>query len=465
MGTLVSTSKPDKKPDNTKESDNRLMELSGMAAINILTDKAIRAAIKAAREAGAKKTLNDGGGLRLAVQANDTGRWRFRYWLNSRENLLSMGVYPAVTLAAARDRRDDANRLIAAGIDPSEARKADKADKAETARRAEVEALVQAGEPLPGSFEAVAREWWTAIHTAKVSPGHAERTLIRLQNDVFPFIGRRPVAEIEPPELLAVLRKIEARGAIETAHRAKDACGQVFRFGIASGYCQRNPAADLKDALKPVRSRHHAAIVDPKGVAGLLRDMDAYQGHPYTRGALALSALLFMRPGEVRQLQWAWVDLEAAVLTVPAEAMKRRREGKANGVPHVVPLAWQAVEILRDDLQPLTGDGRYVFPSLLSGERPMSDGTVRTALRRMGYDKETMTAHGFRAMARTMIAERLSVDPHVIEAQLAHAVPDALGSAYNRAQFLDQRRIMMQAWADYLDRLRRGGEVIPLRSA
>ena len=252
---------------------------------------------------------------------------------------------------------------------------------------------------------------------------------------------------------------MEARGAIETTHRIKDACGQVFRYGIAAGHCTRNPAADLRDALRPVPTRHHAAIVDPKRAGELLRDMMAYQGHPVTRAALQLSALLLLRPGEVRQLEWAWIDLDAATLTVPAEMMKRKKAEKANGVPHVVPLAPQAVAILRD-LHPLTGHGRYVFPSLRKDGRCMSENTVRSALRRMGYGNDDMTAHGFRAMARTMIAERLGIAPEVIEAQLAHAVADALGRAYNRTQYLEQRRDMMVKWAAYLDQLRDGAQVI-----
>lgn len=260
---------------------------------------------------------------------------------------------------------------------------------------------------------------------------------------------------------MSALRRVEARGAYETAHRIKDACGQVYRYGIATGVCQHNPAADLKEALRPVPTRHHAAIVDPKQGGQLLRDMMAYTGHPVTRAALALSALSLLRPGELRQLEWSWVDFDQALVTVPGELMKRKKADKGNGVPHLVPLPPQAVAILKE-LHPLTGAKRYVFPSLHTGERPMSENTVNVALRRMGYDRETMTAHGFRAMARTMIAERLGIAPEVIEAQLAHAVSDSLGRAYNRTQFLEQRRDMMNQWADYIDRLRDGAQVIAL---
>jgi integrase len=427
-------------------------------ATNLLTDTAIRAALKRATETGATVKVNDGDGLRLDCQPGGTGWWRLRYRFAGREGMLSLGTYPAVPLALARERRDEARQQIAAGVNPSATRKADKAERARLAEAQRTEAL---GLPGPDSFEAVAREWLATVHDAAVSAGHAERTRIRLENDIFPYIGRRPLAELEAPELLAALRRIEARGAIETAHRAKDACGQVFRYGIATGKCTRNPAADLRDALRPVLARHHAAIVDPVKAGELLRAMRDYAGHPVTRAALALSALLLLRPGELRQAEWSWVDMEAATLTVPAALMKRRKAEKVNGAPHIVPLAPQALTILRE-LHPLTGAGRFVFPALHTGERCMSENTVNVALRRMGFDRETMTAHGFRAMARTLIAERLGVAPEVIEAQLAHTVADALGRAYNRTTYADQRREMMARWADYLDRLRDGAQVIAL---
>lgn len=412
----------------------------------LLNDKAIRSAIRA----GSTATLNDGGGLLLIPRPPKDGWWRLRYWLNGKENRLSLGTYPTITLAVARERVTAARRLIADGIDPSEQRKANKQRDAAQAVAREIE---EAGGAPAGSFESVAREWLATVHAHKVSEGHAERTRIRLEQNVFPFIGRDPIGAIEPPSLLRVLRKIESRGTIETAHRVKDACGQVFRYGIAAGHCDRNPAADLRDALQPVPARHHAAIVDPKRGGELLRDLMAYGGHPVTCAALKLSALLMLRPGELRQMEWTWVDLDGATLTVPAETMKRSKADKANGVPHVVPLAHQAIATLRE-LQPITSHSRYVFPSLLARDRCMSENTVRGALRRMGYSNDEMTAHGFRAMARTMIAERLGIAPEVIEAQLAHAVTDALGRAYNRTQYIEQRREMMGKWADYLDTLR-----------
>jgi integrase len=429
-----------------------------MAVSDILGDKAIRAALKAAVVAGAARKINDGAGLVLEVRPNGAGWWRLRYWMAGREGMLSLGTYPETGLRDARQRRDEAKRQIAAGIDPSDARKAEKAQKE---RVREAQDLAEAGLPGPGTFEHVAREWLTTVHLAKVSEGHAERTRIRFEQDAFPYIGRRPIAEIEAPELLMVLRKVIARGAIETAHRLKDACGQVFRYAIATGAATRSPAADLRDALPPVPARHLAAIVEPKRAAELLRAMGGYAGHPVTRAALALSALLFLRPGELRQLEWSWVDLDGAAVTIPAALMKRRKDEKATGAPHVVPLAPQAVALLKD-LHPLTGTKRYVFPSLLTGERPMSENTIRTALRRMGYSNDDMTAHGFRAMARTMAAERLGIAPEVIEAQLAHAVTGPLGRAYDRTQYLEQRRDLMAKWADYLDRLKAGARVIPL---
>jgi integrase len=268
--------------------------------------------------------------------------------------MVSLGTYPETGLRDARDKRDVARKLIAAGGDPRAARKT---DKAERAQEREAQALAEAGLSGPGTFEHVARDWLTTVHGAKVSAGHAERTRIRLEQDAFPWIGRRPIGELEAPEVLQCLRRLEGRGAIETAHRIKDACGQVFRYGVAIGACQRNPAADLRDALRPVPARHHAAIVDPVGAGKLLRDVLAYEGHPVTRAALQLSALLLLRPGELRQMEWSWLDLDGATLTVPAEVMKRKKADKLDGPPHVVPLAPQALAILRELLPRAAGRG------------------------------------------------------------------------------------------------------------
>ncbi|RQO63577.1 integrase [Paucibacter sp. KBW04] len=431
-----------------------------MTGIDLLSDKAIKAALRRAQVSSKPVGVNDGGGLTLEAQPTGVGWWRLRYWVAGKASRLSVGTYPDTSLAQARRKREEARKLLASGSDPSEAKKA---EKAEAMARAGFAKLVAAGKPLPGSFEFVANEWLDKVHRAKVSEGHAERTQVRLKQDVFPWIGSRPIGEVEAPELLKLLRRVEGRGAIETTHRVKYVCGQVFRYGIATGDCSRNPAADLRDALRPVQTRHHAALVDPYEVAKLLKDMDGYSGSAITKAALTLSALLLLRPGELRHMEWAWLNLEGSVLTVPSEAMKRTRTDKLSGPPHVVPLPRQAVTVF-ETLKPLTGTGRFVFPALTTSQRCMSENTVRSALRRLGYGNEDMTAHGFRATARTMIAERLGFMPEIIEAQLAHVVGDSLGRAYNRTQYLQQRREMMQAWADYVDQLRSGAWATPIGS-
>ena len=418
------------------------------------------ATLRAIKPGDVRKRINDGDGLHLLLFVKGGAHgWRLAYSHAGRRNVLSLGTYPDTGLALARKLADEARKLLREGVDPSERRKA---GKAETARMLEAGRLVEAGLPALGSFEAVAREWLTTIHGRKVSVGHGDRTRIRLEQEVFPWLGPRPIATITAPELLVCIRRIEARGAIETAHRVNQACGQVFRYGIATGRCERDPAADLRDALAPVLVTHHAAITDPKRVGELLRAIDSYKGHGVTRAALKLAALVFQRPGELRMAEWSEIDLEAGVWNIRSDRMKRTKQEKVSGASHSVPLATQAVAIL-NDLHPLTGHGRYVFPGLRTGERPMSDAAILAALRRMGFPRDEMTGHGFRAMARTMLAERLDVDEAVIEAQLAHGVRDALGRAYNRTEFVDQRRTMMQLWADYLDRLRVGGEVVSLR--
>ncbi len=418
------------------------------------------ATIKAIKPGDVRKRLNDGDGLHLLLFVKGGAHgWRLAYSLNGTRNILSLGTYPDTGLALARRKANEIRKLVSEGTDPSDVRKAGKAAAAD---KRQAERLADSGLPPEGSFEAVAREWLTTIHSAKTTEGHSERTRIRMEQDLFPWIGRRPIGEIDAPELLACLRRVEARGAIETAHRVKNAAGQVLRYGIATGKCKRDLTADLRDALAPVQVKHHAAITDPKRAGELLRAIASYKGHGVTRAALQLAPLVFQRPGELRMAEWSEIDLDAGLWTIPSERLKRKKQEKASGQAHAVPLASQAVAILRD-LQPLTGHGRYLFPSLRTGERPMSDAAVLAALRRMGFPKDEMTGHGFRAMARTMLAERLGVAESVIEAQLAHAVSDSLGRAYNRTQFLDQRRTMMQTWADYLDRLRKGGDVVPLR--
>lgn len=413
------------------------------------TDKLTDVAIRNAKPGAKAVRLADGGGLYLEVAPTGGKLWRWKYRFGGKEKRLSVGTYPETGLREARSRRDEARKQLAAGIDPGAARKAEKASRAAASA---------------GSFEEVAREWHATVHVHKVSAGHAARTLIRLQQDVFPSVGSTPIAEIKTQALLHTLRRIESRGAIETAHRAKQACGQVFRYAIATGRAESDPSAGLTDALKPVQVEHMPAITDPKRVGELLRAIEGYEGMPATRAALQLAPLLFVRPGELRKAEWSEFDLDAGEWRIPSERMKRSKQDKANGVPHLVPLPSQAIAILRD-LHPLTGHGRYVFPSLRTGERPMSDNAVLSALRRMGFPKEEMTGHGFRAMARTMLAERLSVDEAVIEAQLAHTVSGALGRAYNRTQFAEQRHSMMQTWAGYLDQLRKGADVIPFKAA
>jgi integrase len=367
--------------------------------------------------------------------------WRLKYRFAGKEKTLALGTYPEISLSDARQRRDDARKLLAKGVDPGEVKKAQKA-----AMVAETE----------NSFEVVAREWH-AMQKGVWTAGHAERTMQRLERDIFRYIGSRPIGEITPPELLAVFRRIESRGAHETAHRARFVCGQIFRYAVATGRAERDPAADLKGALTPLKGKHHAAITDPKDVAPLLRAIDSYQGSFVVKSALLLAPLVFVRPGELRQAEWMEIDLDAAEWNIPAERMKMKQA-------HLVPLSEQAIEILRE-LKALTGNSRYVFPSGRSFHRPMSNNAINAALRRMGFDKDEMTGHGFRAMARTILDEVLQVRPDFIEHQLAHAVKDPNGRAYNRTAHLAERKKMMQTWADYLDGLKSGAKVLPLRKA
>lgn len=433
-----------------------------MAAFNTLSEKTIRAALKAAGGSGKPTTINDGGGLSLICRTDGAGWWRLRYWITSRENRLSLGTYPAVTLADARRRRDDARKLIAAGTDPSADRKAGKLARV---RVQKAQALSEAGLPAIGSFEQVAREWLTEVHEPKVSKGYAKRSRIQLETDVFPWIGAKPIASVTAPMVLALLRKIEARGAQDTAHRVKQTCGLVFRYAIATGHAERDPIPDLREALAHPIKRHYAAIADPLKLGELLRAIESYGGHPATRVALKVAALVFQRPGNVLAMRWADLDLDAGTWAIPSEDMKRTKQAKATGAAHVVPLAIQAIEALRA-LRPLTGAGPYCFPNQRSRGRPISNVTMNAAMRRMGFGPDEMTAHGFRSTARTIIAERLpEIDPEWIEAQLAHGKSGPLGAAYDRAQYIAQRRQMMQTWADYLDTLRNGAQVISLKAA
>lgn len=393
--------------------------------------------------------LYDERGLYLEVSPRGGKWWRFKYSFNGKAKLLSLGTYPDTSLKLAREKRDQAREQLAQGIDPSAARQAAKASGTGEGQN---------------TFESVAREWHSVMHVAKVSASHAARTLTRFEQDVFPWLGKLPPSEISPPLLLQTIRRIEDRGAVETAHRALQACGQVFRYALATGRAARDPSADLRGALKPVLVEHMPAITDPKRVGELLRAIHDYKGSLVTRAALQLAPLFFVRPGELRKAEWSEFDFDSAEWRIPSGRIKRTRQEKASGAPHIVPLSQQALAILQD-LHPLTGHGRYVFPSLRTNERPMSDNAILSALRRMGFPKEEMTGHGFRAMARTLLAERLGLDDVVIEAQLAHAVRDTLGRAYNRTEFIEQRRAMMQTWADYLDKLRTGADVLPFKAA
>lgn len=382
-----------------------------------------------------QQKLSDERGLYLLV--SPTGKyWRFDYRFAGKRKTLSMGVYPDTALKVARDRRDEARKLLALGIDPSENRRAIKHAQADR---------------VANSFEVVAREWY-ARYSPNWAKTHAEKIIQRLERDVFPSLGARPVTDITAPELLTTMRRIEGRGALETAHRALSNCGQVFRYAVATGRAVRDPSGDLRGALPPYKRDHFAAITDPKRVGQLLREIDGYQGTFAVRCALRLAPLVFVRPGELRLAQWADVDLDAA---------EWRYTARKTDTPHIVPLATQAIAILRE-LHAVTGHGQYLFPGGRSPKRPMSDNAILAALRRMGIPKEEMSGHGFRAMARTILDEVLGVRPDFIEHQLAHAVRDPNGRAYNRTAHLPERHKMMQLWADYLDKLKLGAEVIAL---
>jgi integrase len=405
-----------------------------------------------------RKRLSDGEGLYLLLFVKGGAHgWRLDYTIHGKRKTLSLGTYPDTGLKAARTKADQARELVAAGVDPSDQRKEAKAERAKAREASEREA---AGLPTVGSFEEVAREWFEA-RRGDWAASYGDKIIRRLEVDVFPWIGRDPVDSITPPKVLELLRRIEARGVIETAHRALENCGQVFRYAVATGRATTNPARDLKDALKKPAVKHFPAITDPARLGELLRACDGYQGTHVVRAALRLAPMLLLRPGELRHARWEEFDLDAAVWTVPAERMKREKRGKLHGKPHIVPLPLQAVDTLRE-LHTLTGGGEYVFRGERHHDRPMSENTVNAALRAMGFGADEVVGHGFRATARTMMAERLELPEAVIEAQLAHAVKDSLGRAYNRTEFEAQRRGLLQQWADYLDALRKGADVIQL---
>jgi integrase len=417
-----------------------------------LTDTFIKQVKPTGKASGDKYA--DGGGMFLLVKpakpANPpkpAGKyWRMDYQHADKRKTLAIGVYPAVSLASARAERDKARELLAQGTDPMTAKRANKAAKQ------------SAGE---NTFKVLALEW----HATKVdgwSKIHAETTLERLEKNVFPWLGDRALTGIEAPELLATLRRIESRGAIDTTHRVKSIVSTVFRYAIATGRAIRNPAADVGVALKTTVKGHHPAITEPKRFAAMLRDIDAYSGSVITRALLQIHALTFQRPNEVRDAAWAEIDLDTGTWVIPPARMKNVLERKTHGDAHTVPLSKQAIVVLRD-LHPLTGHGPKVFPSERGQGRSVSENTARQALRSMGYLDHV--PHGFRASARTLIRESLRWDKEVIERQLAHGSDEALGSAYDRTQFMAERAKMMQTWADYLDKLRMGADVIQLRTA
>ncbi len=401
-----------------------------------LTDTAVRNA-----KPGEKPfKIFDERGLFLIVTPAGGKWWRFRYRFDGKENLLSLGTYPDVTLKEARAKRDDARKLIAQGIDPGAERKADKA------------AVVAVVALTENCFERVCRDWLEQ-RKGTVEPAQHAKTLARMVNDVFPWLGPKAITEISAPDVLKVLRRVDERGARYTAHRVRSEISQAFRYAIATGRAERDPCPDLKGAIPAAKESHFAAITTPKDVAELLCAIDGFRGTFVVKSALLLAPMLFIRPGELRKAEWSCFDLD--------NAEWRYLITKTN-TEHLVPLAPQAVALLRD-LHALTGTGRYVFPGARDLHMPMSAAAINAALRRMGYDTRTeISGHGFRAMARTILHEVLRIEPAVIEHQLGHAVPDALGDAYNRTKFIDARRAMMSQWADYLGKLKAGAEVIAI---
>jgi len=389
-----------------------------------LTDTGIRRA----RAVGRPANLFDGGGLYLVVSPSGSKLWRFKYQFCGKSKTMSFGPYPDVTLKHARELHQEARSVLAGGIDPMSLRKAKKV----------------VSEDIIDTFRSVAEEWLAQMSSRWVD-GYTRTVAQRLQNDAYPAIGALLIADITPQDIIGALRVVEGRGAIESAHRVRLHISQVFDYAIISGKAIVNPAARLSRALQTPKVRHMAAITDPEEFGRLLSEIDAYQGAYPTKCALRLAPMLFVRPGELRGMEWAELDLDEAIWRIPAARMKMKQS-------HAVPLARQAVDIL-SELRRYTGTGRYVFPGR-SGARPISNNTINAALRYLGWGRDVVTGHGFRATARTLLHEVLKHSPDAIEAQLAHRVPDRLGAAYNRTKHMDERIRMMQEWADYLDRLR-----------
>lgn len=389
----------------------------------MLTDQAIRSA----KPSDKPYKITDGRGLFLLIKPNGGKLWRFNYRFESRQKTLALGTYPDTSAKLARQKLEEARQLLAKGVDPSERRQAEKV----------------AG---VNKFESVAREWLT-VQEKKLAAATYAKAVWTLETLIFPFLGSRPINEIKAADVLKVLQRIETRGLHETAHRARQRCGQIFRYGVITERCEHDITADLRGALAPVAAAHHASVTEPEKIGQLLRDIESYRGNSVTWYALRLAAHMFVRPGELRHAEWSEFDLDGKepCWRIPAQKMKMRET-------HIVPLSRQVVAWLME-LQALTGKGSLVFPSLHSTQRPISENTVNMALRRMGYDNETMTGHGFRSMASTSLNEQ-GWHPDVIELQLAHAERNKVRAAYNRAQRLPERRAMMQQWSDYLDELR-----------
>ncbi len=399
------------------------MKLSDTAVKNVkASDKAIKMA--------------DGGGLYLEVTPKGGKYWRQKYRFQGKEKRLAHGVYPDVSLKMARDRRDDARRLLADGIDPGEHKK--------SLKEAELEIT-------SNTFEAIAREWLSK-QSHIWSKRHVEQLLKRLERNIFPWVGQKPISQITAKDILSVLRRIENNGKLHSAHRALSCCSQIFRYSVAIGKAPTDPCRDLRGALPPEKVEHRAAITDPVKVGDLLKSIDGYEGSIIVKCAMQLAPLVFVRPGELRQAKWEDIDLE--------QAEWRFTITKTN-TPHIVPLSRQSIAIL-SEIKPVSGKGLYVFPSQRTTKRPMSDNAVLVAMRAMGIPKEVMSGHGFRAMARTLLDEVLGFRPDFIEHQLAHAVRDPNGRAYNRTSHLEERKKMMQEWADYLDKLKGGAEIIAI---
>lgn len=384
--------------------------------------------------------LADEKGLYLFIQATSSKLWRFDYRFLGKRKTLALGSYPDVSLSHARDKRDKARSLLASDppIDPSENRKAEKASQQSNGEN---------------SFEVIAREWWQ-IHMKNKAASHKDKVIRRFELYLFPWIGSKPIADITAPQMLQVVKRIETLNKLETAHRALQTAGQVFRYAVQTGRAIRDVTVDLKGALPPTSIKHMAAFTEPKQIAELLRAIDGFGGTLTVQCALKLSPLVFVRPSELRQAKWRDIDLDVGEWRYLVSKTK---------TDHLVPLSTQAIDILRT-IHPLSGHGEYVFQGGHSPLRPMSEAAVNAALKRMGYDTQSeITGHGFRAMARTILHERLNIDPHIIEHQLAHKVPDALGAAYNRTKFIEQRKLMMQQWADYLDELKTGAKIVNLK--